>query len=297
MNVLCLLPIFALIGFYLICYFVARALIRPPHPSPPDPPSAYGLAFESVRFPSRDGLMLSGWWIPAAQPTERTIIICHGREGSRDRETPHAKTLHAAGFNVLMFDFRAHGESEGEQVTFGMYEKDDLLGALDFLAGRGITRVGVLGFSLGATTAILTAAVSDRIAVIVAESAVVRLKNTLARRFWRYGVPYPLGWVVAAWSLATATLFTRGRMDQVDAIRWIPHLKAPILLIHGAADDLVSAAEVAELAVKCSAWAVVWQVAGAGHHEASQVATAAFNMHMLAWFDQHLPKTATQTTT
>ncbi len=235
--------------------------------------------------------MLSGWWIPAEQPTARTIIICHGREGSRDRETPHAKTLHSGGFNVLMFDFRAHGESEGEQVTFGMYEKEDLLGALDFLAARGIARVGVLGFSLGATTAILTAAVSDRIAVIVAEGAVVRLKNTLARRFWRYGVPYPLGWLVAAWSLAAATPFTRGRMDQVDAIRWIPHLKAPILLIHGAADDLISAAEVAELAVNCGAWAVVWQVAGAGHHEASQVAAAAFNTHMLAWFGQHLPTT------
>ncbi|MCE7947834.1 MAG: alpha/beta fold hydrolase [Chloroflexi bacterium CFX4] len=299
MNALCLLPILALIGFYLACYLVARALIRPPLPSPPNPPSDYGLAFEAVRFPSRDGLGLSGWWIPAAQPTERTIIICHGRDGSRDRETPHAETLHTAGFNVLMFDFRAHGDSEGEQVTFGMYERDDLLGALDFLAGRGIGRAGVLGFSLGATTAILTAAVSDRIAVIVAEGAVVRLKNTLARRFWRYGVPYPLGWLVAAWSLATATVFTRGRMDQVDAIRWIPHLKAPILLIHGAADDLISAAEVAELAVSCGSWAVVWQVAGAGHHEASQVAAAAFKTHMLAWFDQHLPNThgaAAQTT-
>ncbi len=79
-----------------------------------------------------------------------------------------------------------------------MYEKDDLLGALDFLAARGIQRAGVLGFSLGATTAIITAAITDRIAALVAEGAVARLKQTLARRLWRYGVPLPLGWLLAA---------------------------------------------------------------------------------------------------
>jgi len=268
---------------------MARALVRRMPPSPVDSPQRYGLPFEPVQFPSRDGLRLDGWWIPAPQAPKGTVIICHGREGSCERELPHAQTLHQAGFNVLMFDFRAHGRSEGQYVTFGMYEKDDLLGALDFLAERGIERVGVLGFSLGATTAIITAAITDRIAAIVAEGAVARLKPTLARRLWRYGVPTPLGWLLAAWALAFAAAMTRGRIDQVDAVRWIPHIRAPILLIHGSKDDLVSAAEVAELSVRCGSRAVVWQVAEAGHHEASQAAPEAFKQHVVAWFAQHLP--------
>lgn len=268
---------------------MARALIRPTPPSPPDSPERYGLPYESVQFLSRDGLRLDAWWIPAPQATGRTVIICHGREGSRERELPHAQSLHRAGFNVLMFDFRAHGRSEGQHITFGMYEKDDLLGALDFLTARGIERVGVLGFSLGATTAIITAAITDRIAAIVAEGAVARLKPTLARRLWRYGVPLPLGWLLAAWALAFATTITRGRIDQVDAVRWIGHSRAPILLIHGAQDALVSAAEVAELAARCGSRAMVWQVAGAAHHEASRVAPQAFEQHMLTWFAQYLP--------
>ncbi|MFQ3536043.1 MAG: alpha/beta fold hydrolase [Aggregatilineales bacterium] len=288
MSWFCLLPGLLLLSFFLCAYLMARALIRPVPPSPPDSPERYGLSFEEVSFLSRDQLRLAGWWIPAAQPTQRTVVICHGREGSRERELPHAKTLHQAGFNVLMFDFRAHGRSEGQHITFGMYEKDDLLGALDFLAGRGIKRVGVLGFSLGATTAIITAAVTDRIAAIVAEGPVARLKPTLARRLWRYGIPVPLGWLLAAWALVFATALTRGRIDQVDAIRWIPHIRAPILLIHGAQDDLISAAEVAELLARCGSRAVVWRVAGAGHHEASQAAPEAFKQHMLEWFIKHL---------
>jgi hypothetical protein len=53
---------------------------------------------------------------------------------------------------------------------------------------------------------------------------------------------------------------------------------------------LISAAEVAELAARCGARAVVWQVAGAAHHEAAQVAGAAFQQHMIAWFEQYLPQ-------
>lgn len=290
MNWLWLLPSLTLLSFFACAYGMARALIRRVPPSPADSPERYSLPFEPVQFPSRDGLRLDGWWIPASQAPKGTVIICHGREGSRERELPHARMLHQAGFNVLMFDFRAHGRSEGQYVTFGMYEKDDLLGALDFLAERGIERVGVLGFSLGATTAIITAAITDRIAAIVAEGAVARLKPTLARRLWRYGVPTPLGWLLAAWALAFATAMTRGRIDQVDAVRWIPHIRAPILLIHGAKDDLVSTAEMAELSVRSGARAVVWQVADAGHHEASRAAPEAFQQHVVAWFAQHLPK-------
>jgi dipeptidyl aminopeptidase/acylaminoacyl peptidase len=286
----CLLSSLLLLGFLLCAYLLARTLMRRMPPSPPESPERYGLAFETVAFRSRDGLRIDAWWIPAAQATQRTVIICHGREGSRERELPHAQTLHKAGFNVLLFDFRAHGRSEGQHVTFGMYEKDDLLGALDFLAARGINRAGVLGFSMGATTAIIAAAITDRIAAIVAEGAVARLKRTLARRLRRYGVPLPLGWLLAAWALVFATTIARGRVDQADAVRWIPHIKAPILLIHGTADDLISAAEVAELAARCGARAVVWQVAGAAHHEASQVAGAAFQQHMIAWFEQYLPQ-------
>ena len=52
------------------------------------------------------------------------------------------------GYNVLMFDIRGHGESEGSKISGGYYEKRDLLGAVEYVKGRGFERIGVLGFSM-----------------------------------------------------------------------------------------------------------------------------------------------------
>ena len=100
----------------------ANSLLRRRRPDPSDPPSNYGIEFEEVHFPSRDGLNLVGWWIPHDNALG-TIIMCHGQNGSMDGDTRQMPPLREAGFNVLMFDFRAHGRSEGEAVTMCMYEK------------------------------------------------------------------------------------------------------------------------------------------------------------------------------
>src|SRR5258708_2209067 len=161
-----------LIGLWLLALNAgATALMHRRSPDPTDLPSNYGLAYEEVHFESRDGIKLVGWWIPHPEAIG-TIIMCHGQTGSMDGDTHHAAELYKAGFSMFMFDFRAHGRSEGDCVTMGMYEKEDLLGALDYLGDvRGIMRVGVLGFSMGAAVALITAALSDRICAVVADGS------------------------------------------------------------------------------------------------------------------------------
>src|SRR5258708_26652422 len=147
--------------------FAASRLLRRRQPDPVVRASNYGIAYEEVHFMRRDGMKVVGWWIRVDKPIS-TIVMCHGQNGSMDGDTRQRPPLHEAGFNVLMFDFRAHGRSEGESVTMGMYEKEDLLGVLDYLAAeRGINQVGVLGFSMGAATALMTAGLSDRICALV----------------------------------------------------------------------------------------------------------------------------------
>ncbi len=79
------------------------------------------------------------------------MILLHGLHSRKERLLPLAAELNEAGFNILMFDFRAHGESGGEYTTFGLRELLDLLGALDYLLNRtdvSSERIGVLGFSM-----------------------------------------------------------------------------------------------------------------------------------------------------
>jgi len=84
-------------------------------------PAEYGLEFEEISFPTPDGLTLRGWLVPGSAP-ERVVVILHGHGGSIDYDVQYIPYLHAAGYSVLQFDFRAHGRSQGNATTFGYLE-------------------------------------------------------------------------------------------------------------------------------------------------------------------------------
>ena len=133
-------------------------------------PERLGFQYEDIDFPSRDGLLLSGWFVPPQN--KATIVICHGFGGNRLMVAPIARLLVRHGFGVLLFDFRAHGRSAGDLSTWGWLETQDLLGALDVLQQRpevDPARMGVLGFSLGGQVALRTAPVSQLIRAVAAE--------------------------------------------------------------------------------------------------------------------------------
>lgn len=277
----------------LLANLAASYLMRRRFPDTPDTPDDHGIGYENVTFPSRsDFLKIGAWWIPAGQTeTARgTIIMCHGQEGSMDRDTPRMIALHKAGFNVLMFDFRGHGRSEGNQVTFGMYEKEDLLGALDYLVDvRGIEKVGLYGFSMGAATGLITAALSERITCLVVDSPFGRLARTLSGWWRQRGVPIPLAREMARWILAMCTLRTAGRIDQTDPIRWTVHIgPRPILYIFGARDPYVSKRDIERMVSLTAGPTELWTVEKVGHRGAYAVNPEEYNRRVVAWFEQHL---------
>lgn len=267
----------------------ASYLMRRRVPDPTDTPENYGIPYEEVRFISRDSVALVGWWIPA-KDARATVVMCHGQEGSMDGDTRQMVPLHDAGFNVFMFDFRAHGRSEGEVVSMGMYEKEDLLGALDMLVERyHVEKVGVLGFSMGAAVALITAALSERICAVVADSSFGRLKSTLTRWNMTKHVPYALARQFASWVLIVASIRTEGRMDQTDPIRWTVHIgKRPILFIYGAQDRFVARRDIDRMAGLAEGPVEVWNVDGAGHREAYAKDPVEYNRRVIDWFNHYL---------
>jgi pimeloyl-ACP methyl ester carboxylesterase len=153
----------------------SRLMIQPPRQRLWVTPADVGLAYEEVHFPARDGVRLAGWFIPAGANRRggATITLVHGwpwnRLGSSGEgiwsrllgsEPVHllrlAVALQEAGYNVLMFDLRNHGESAAAPpVTFGLHEARDLLGALEYLVSRDdvdANNLGAVGFSMGGNT-------------------------------------------------------------------------------------------------------------------------------------------------
>ena len=100
-----------------------------------DHPDNHGLEYLDVEFQSRvDRIPLKGWWIPG-QESDPTIIMVHGITSNRasNNALGVAKRLREHGYNLLLFDQRAHGESGGERISGGYHERRDLGGAIDFL--------------------------------------------------------------------------------------------------------------------------------------------------------------------
>lgn len=133
-------------------------------------PGDFGLAYRQVEFPSRDGLRLSGWYVPGNN--RASVIMVHGGGAQGIDLVQHAAALAQHGYGVLLFDLRAHGRSEGNTCTYGWRETDDLLGALDYVQGRpdvDAGQIGVFGFSLGGQIALRTATQTDAIRAVATE--------------------------------------------------------------------------------------------------------------------------------
>lgn len=164
-------------------YLAAHPIRRRPRRTP----ATLGLAYEPVRFPAVDGTRLAGWWVPASDPgaARATILLCHAYACNREQMLPCLPALHAAGYHALLFDFRAHGESGGSSTGIGHAEVADLLGALRWLDAHPTAAplpVAALGLSMGGAAAILTAAFTERIAAVIADSVFPTLEQALQRR-------------------------------------------------------------------------------------------------------------------
>jgi alpha-beta hydrolase superfamily lysophospholipase len=126
-----------------------------------------------MTFAASDGVELVGWWIPAARAPasvrgslrqqwgKNTVLVCHGLAANKSNQLVMARQLVPGGFNVLAFDFRAHGESGGQLTTFGKLEVNDVLGAVRWVrenhADQAHKIFGV-GASMGGSALIVAAA-------------------------------------------------------------------------------------------------------------------------------------------
>ena len=279
----------------------ADRLLRAPRVDPDE--AALGseldaLGGEVVRIRSRDGLRLSARWLPAERAADapeagtRTwdpephdaILLLHGYSGSITPDLVEYGPFLRRTANVLGLDFRGHGGSDDGPTTFGMLEIEDVAGALAWLGERGITRVALVGTSMGGMTAIgsvailgdgtLAAADADedatraaidaprpRIVAVVAESVPSGVTTPVANR-----IRTPLRGVIADRLFAAAAQRLGADPRDTEPGRVIALVDpVPLLLIHGSADTTVPVEEGRRLAALAGPSAEHWVIDGAGH--------------------------------
>lgn len=235
-----------------------------------DDPGRHGIVYQAVSFASPlDGVPLSGWYMTSPHSTGRAIVIVPGLDNNRlvsGIALRLAPGLLAAGFDVLTFDLRGEGESGGVPITFGAREQWDVLGAVGEAQAHGDRRVGVLGFSLGAASAILAAARSPEIAGIVADSSFADWTETLTRELAGADhLPAP----VVAYGLALYRLLSGTDPNDVAPVRVVGAIAPrPVLIIQGTADETIPVSDSERLLVAAGVpTAERWLVPGGRHAE------------------------------
>jgi fermentation-respiration switch protein FrsA (DUF1100 family) len=162
---------------------------------------------------------LHAWWVPATAPSVGHVLFCHGNAGNVGDRAPHAALLSAAGFDVLLFDYRGYGRSAGRPGETGTYA--DARHARDALLrqdGVDPARVLYLGESLGGAIA-LELAIAHPPAGLILQSTFTSIRD-IARVHYRI-VPRALV------------------PDAYPSLERIRYLRAPLLVLHGARDALV----------------------------------------------------------
>lgn len=261
----------ALVTYLLVALVMVYMATRPERLPFEAQPADFGLQYEDVSFQPRHGELTLRGWLVRAVPDAPYLIFVHGigdqRTGNKALDLA-SRLVRSDGYNVLLFDLRAQGTSDGDFVSAGQFERNDVLGAYDFLIGRGVPpgRVGLIGRSYGAATAILAASQEPGIAAVVADSPFADVQDRIPRETAR---KTPIPEAVVRLFLPPARLFADLLygidLGNLQPSHDIATLKYPVLVIHGEADERIPLSEGKRVFAAAPPGSELWTLPGVGH--------------------------------
>ena len=227
------------------------------------------LPYEDVYTDSYDGLRLHAKYYKNGDG-KKVILLAHGYKSRGDHDFSCAfEPYKRQGFDFLLIDQRAHGESEGKYICFGTKERFDVCRWCEFLVGRNGDDVKIIldGISMGCTTVILAAALPElpkNVKGVIGDCGFTDAKSEIsyvARHDYKLP-PFP------AVNLLEAVCKARAGFGFSDAstLEAVKNIKVPIIFVHGEADDYVLCENSVKNYEACTSenkW--LFTVPGAGH--------------------------------
>ena len=269
-----------ILALAVVLHLFTRALVTPFRSPVIISPARYGLPYHQITLSTADGLKLRGWYIPGSRP--EAIILVHGIHANRSQLWPEALPLAQAGYHLLMFDLRGHGQSDDSELTYGFREALDVQAAIDFLSTMpGVERIGALGFSLGGAVVARAAAIDPRLDALVIENSFSSLPRTIEDHFG------PSAWL--GYLLVPLAEYRVGLdANQVNPARDLAAFPKPVLIIHGDDQPLYPVDYAYTLYESAAGPKELWVVKGLGHTTPALEHEAEFKARVVTFFDRTL---------
>lgn len=281
-NIIISLIVLVLIGIS-ITYFIGSLLSKPRPSQIGNAPQDFPV--ENISFKSESGSLIYGWFI-AGEANKGGILLMHGVRSNRLQMLNRARFLNQAGYSVLLFDFQAHGESLGENITFGYLESLDAEAGYNYLKSKlNHQSIGVIGVSLGGAAALL-GKVSQQADALILESVYPTLEKAVANRLalrlraiGKYLSPF-LTWQTK-WRLGFS-------VDQLKPIEHISQVTGAVFVIAGLEDHHTTAAESQALFSAAKEPKKLWMVESAGHINFDAHQPEKYKATVLKFFNTYL---------
>jgi uncharacterized protein len=200
--------------------------------------------FDTITLKTESGIFIDAWYAKPDSVAKGTVILFHGINSNKGMFVAEASEFRYQGYNVLLVDFRAHGNSGGNTTTIGVRESEEMKLAYDYIAQKKEKNIFLFGSSMGAV--IVTKAMADydlKPSGIILEMPFASLQSHLRARARGIGfggiAEKPFGFLVTLW-IGIEKGFNGFRHQTA---RYVSKINCPVLMQWGADDDYVLKSE------------------------------------------------------
>ncbi|MBR6485600.1 MAG: alpha/beta hydrolase [Lachnospiraceae bacterium] len=212
-----------------------------------------------------DGYVLPVQLLKNPVPTDKYIIISHGHTDNHYGMLKYAKMYLDFGFNVIIYDLRAHGENKKTICTFSIRESKDLYELIKDTRRRypGLKVLGLHGESLGGATTIAVLKYAPEVDFVVDDCGFADIISVMQGGLKAMHIP---PFMVYPASVCARIMYGYSFKDMrpIDALK---NNKVPILFIHGAEDTYILPSHSERMSRETKGYSEVHLIPGAAHAE------------------------------
>ncbi len=264
---------------------------------PPMPPDAREEWLKEQKFEEHvlcselDGCLLQGYYLPAETDSDRCVVCSHGYRSRGKREFRlMTKFYHDKGYNVLLVDHRASGESDGKRITFGKKESEDLLQWINWVRTEKSATAQIIlhGVSMGAATVLMLSnrpEILPNVKFIVSDCAYTSVVDEFTGVLQSGHIPHR---ALIAGVNAVNRIASGFSLHAVSPIECVKHAVVPILFIHGGSDTFVPTQMSRENYAACTSEKDLLLVDGAAHASSYPTDSAAYEAMLEKFMDKYI---------
>ncbi len=248
-------------------------------------------SFDEYEITNACGNKLKAYMLKADEPSDKYIVCAHGYRSNGKAEFRYAsKFLHEQGYNILLVDHRASGQSEGNHITFGFKEAEDLFLWIQFLLDRFSKdiKIGLYGISMGCATITMLCGnhnLPENVKFAVADCGYTSVNDEF--RFHLKNVHIPSVPIMNTVDFFNKT-FSGCYLSEMDPLSSVKYSNIPTLFIHGGKDEFVPTEMVYRLFDACPAPKDLFIAPGAAHAESYQRCTDEYEKKFIEFTEKYI---------